>query len=128
MLLIDDDEKLNALLAEYLGRFNFCVRVVAHPDEGTDAATWSSQVQHAGEKCFRSMRSREFQPNSAVVWFNSELEGQESATLSLYVDDPRDLGEDIFGRLETDTIAVREFDTFFGLSNETAKQILSARL
>ena len=74
------------------------------------------------------MRSRELQPNSAIVWFNSELEGQESAALSLYVDDPRDLGEDIFGRLETDTIAIREFDTLFGLSSETAKQILSARL
>jgi DNA-binding response OmpR family regulator len=34
VLLIDDDEKLNALLAEYLGRFNFSVRAVAHPDEG----------------------------------------------------------------------------------------------
>ncbi|MGH9841795.1 MAG: response regulator [Blastocatellia bacterium] len=36
-LIIDDDEKLNALLAEYLGRFNFCVRAVVHPDEGLHA-------------------------------------------------------------------------------------------
>jgi DNA-binding response OmpR family regulator len=34
VLLIDDDEKLNALLAEYLGRFNFSVRAAVHPDEG----------------------------------------------------------------------------------------------
>jgi DNA-binding response OmpR family regulator len=37
VLLIDDDEKLNALLAEYLGRFNFSVRAVVHPDEGLHA-------------------------------------------------------------------------------------------
>jgi len=34
VLLIDDDEKLNALLAEFLGRFNFSVRGVVHPNEG----------------------------------------------------------------------------------------------
>jgi DNA-binding response OmpR family regulator len=34
VLLIDDDEKLNALLAEYLGRFNFSVRAVVRPEEG----------------------------------------------------------------------------------------------
>jgi DNA-binding response OmpR family regulator len=34
VLLIDDDDKLNTLLAEYLGRFNFSVRTVVHPDEG----------------------------------------------------------------------------------------------
>jgi DNA-binding response OmpR family regulator len=37
VLLIDDDEKLNALLTEYLGRFNFSVRAVAHPSEGLHA-------------------------------------------------------------------------------------------
>jgi DNA-binding response OmpR family regulator len=37
VLLIDDDEKLNALLTEYLGRFNFSVRAVVHPDEGLRA-------------------------------------------------------------------------------------------
>ncbi len=34
VLLIDDDEKLNALLGEYLGRFNFSVRAAVHPQEG----------------------------------------------------------------------------------------------
>ncbi|MBI3492840.1 MAG: response regulator transcription factor [Acidobacteria bacterium] len=37
VLLIDDDEKLNALLVEYLGRFNVGVRAVVHPDEGLHA-------------------------------------------------------------------------------------------
>jgi DNA-binding response OmpR family regulator len=37
VLLIDDDEKLSALLTEYLGRFNFSVRAVVHPDEGLRA-------------------------------------------------------------------------------------------
>lgn len=37
VLLIDDDEKLNTLLAEYLGRFNFSVRAVIHPDDGLHA-------------------------------------------------------------------------------------------
>jgi len=37
VLLIDDDDKLNALLAEYLGRFNFSVRAVVHPDAGLHA-------------------------------------------------------------------------------------------
>ena len=37
VLLIDDDEQLNALLEEYLGRFNFDVRAVVHPDEGLRA-------------------------------------------------------------------------------------------
>jgi DNA-binding response OmpR family regulator len=37
VLLVDDDEKLNALLAEYLGRFNFAVRAVVHPAEGLHA-------------------------------------------------------------------------------------------
>jgi DNA-binding response OmpR family regulator len=37
VLVIDDDEKLNALLVEYLGRFNFVVRAVVHPDEGLHA-------------------------------------------------------------------------------------------
>jgi DNA-binding response OmpR family regulator len=37
VLLIDDDEKLNGLLGEYLGQFNFAVRSVVHPDEGLNA-------------------------------------------------------------------------------------------
>src|SRR6266852_7537830 len=37
VLLIDDDEKLNALLGEYLGRFNFSIRAVVHPNEGLRA-------------------------------------------------------------------------------------------
>jgi DNA-binding response OmpR family regulator len=44
VLILDDDEKLNALLAEYLGRFDFTVRAFVHPadalralrDEGPD--------------------------------------------------------------------------------------------
>jgi DNA-binding response OmpR family regulator len=34
VLIIDDDERLNALLTEYLGRFGFLVRTAAHPDAG----------------------------------------------------------------------------------------------
>src|ERR687892_1317959 len=37
VLLIDDDERLAALLTEYLGRFNFPVHAVAHPNEGLHA-------------------------------------------------------------------------------------------
>jgi DNA-binding response OmpR family regulator len=37
VLIIDDDEKLNALLAEYLERFTFSVRSVVHPDDGLHA-------------------------------------------------------------------------------------------
>ena len=37
VLVIDDDEKLNALLTEYLGQFGFAVRTAAHPDEGLRA-------------------------------------------------------------------------------------------
>lgn len=37
VLIIDDDEKLNALLTEYLGRFGFSVRTVNHPDAGLRA-------------------------------------------------------------------------------------------
>jgi DNA-binding response OmpR family regulator len=37
VLIIDDDEKLNALLAEYLGRFDFSVRSFTHPDDGLHA-------------------------------------------------------------------------------------------
>jgi DNA-binding response OmpR family regulator len=37
VLLIDDDEALNALLTEYLGRFAFTVRALAHPEEGLRA-------------------------------------------------------------------------------------------
>jgi DNA-binding response OmpR family regulator len=34
VLLIDDDERLNALLTTYLGRFGFSVRAVTHPEQG----------------------------------------------------------------------------------------------
>src|SRR5262245_14696636 len=37
VLVIDDDEALNALLTEYLGQFGFAVRAVAHPEEGLRA-------------------------------------------------------------------------------------------
>jgi DNA-binding response OmpR family regulator len=37
VLLIDDDEALTALLAEYLGRFGLSVKAVAHPEEGLRA-------------------------------------------------------------------------------------------
>src|SRR3954463_2016839 len=37
VLVIDDDEALNELLTEYLGRFSFAVRAVAHPEEGLRA-------------------------------------------------------------------------------------------
>ena len=34
VLIIDDDERLNALLTEYLTRFGFSVEAVTHPDAG----------------------------------------------------------------------------------------------
>jgi len=34
VLIIDDDEKLSALLEEYLGRFELTVSAVGHPEEG----------------------------------------------------------------------------------------------
>jgi DNA-binding response OmpR family regulator len=37
VLIIDDDERLNALLTEYLGRFGFSVQTVNHPDAGLRA-------------------------------------------------------------------------------------------
>src|SRR5215210_5752586 len=37
VLVIDDDEGLNALLTEYLAQFGFAVRAVARPDEGLRA-------------------------------------------------------------------------------------------
>ena len=37
VLIIDDDEKLNTLLTEYLGRFGFSVRTATHPDAGLRA-------------------------------------------------------------------------------------------
>lgn len=37
VLIIDDDEGLNALLTEYLGGFGFSVRTVGHPDAGLRA-------------------------------------------------------------------------------------------
>ncbi|MBN2009056.1 response regulator transcription factor [candidate division KSB1 bacterium] len=36
VLVIDDDEKLNSLLAEYLTKFGFAVETVTHPDDGLD--------------------------------------------------------------------------------------------
>src|SRR5689334_4997004 len=37
VLLIDDDERLGALLTEYLGRFGFSVTAATHPEEGLRA-------------------------------------------------------------------------------------------
>ena len=37
VLIIDDDERLNALLTDYLGRFGFSVRAVTDPHEGLRA-------------------------------------------------------------------------------------------
>jgi len=37
VLLIDDDERLNALLTKYLSRFGFIVRAATHPDQGLRA-------------------------------------------------------------------------------------------
>ncbi|MGH9162466.1 MAG: response regulator [Vicinamibacteraceae bacterium] len=37
VLIIDDDQRLNALLTEYLARFGFSVRAVTHPDAGLRA-------------------------------------------------------------------------------------------
>lgn len=37
VLIIDDDERLGALLTEYLGRFNFEVTTAVHPDAGLRA-------------------------------------------------------------------------------------------
>lgn len=37
VLLIDDDERLGALLTEYLGRFGFAVSAFAHPEAGLRA-------------------------------------------------------------------------------------------
>src|SRR5262245_42370754 len=37
VLLIDDDEKLGALLTEYLGQFGFAVKAVADPEDGLRA-------------------------------------------------------------------------------------------
>lgn len=37
VLIIDDDERLNALLTTYLRRFGFTVRAVAHPEQGLRA-------------------------------------------------------------------------------------------
>ncbi|PTY07907.1 DNA-binding response regulator [Opitutaceae bacterium EW11] len=34
VLIVDDDERLNALLTEYLGNFGYAVRTAAHPREG----------------------------------------------------------------------------------------------
>ena len=42
VLVIDDDEKLNALLAEYLARFGFVVTAVTHPEAGLRALRTSA--------------------------------------------------------------------------------------
>src|SRR3954470_4718398 len=34
VLIIDDDDRLNRLLTEYLGRFNFAVTTATHPEAG----------------------------------------------------------------------------------------------
>ena len=37
VLIIDDDDQLNAVLTEFLGRFGFAVRAATHPDAGLRA-------------------------------------------------------------------------------------------
>ncbi len=37
LLIIDDDEKLNALLTDYLGKFGFTATAVSHPQDGLQA-------------------------------------------------------------------------------------------
>jgi len=37
VLIIDDDDRLNAVLTEYLARFGFSVRTATHPDAGLRA-------------------------------------------------------------------------------------------
>ncbi len=37
VLVVDDDERLNALLTKYLGQFGFSVRSVVHPDAGLNS-------------------------------------------------------------------------------------------
>ena len=37
VLIIDDDERLNALLTTYLGRYGFAVRAATHPEQGLRA-------------------------------------------------------------------------------------------
>ena len=37
VLIIDDDDQLNAVLTEFLGRFGFAVRTATHPDAGLRA-------------------------------------------------------------------------------------------
>lgn len=37
VLVMDDDERLNALLTKYLGQFGFSVRSFAHPDAGLNS-------------------------------------------------------------------------------------------
>jgi DNA-binding response OmpR family regulator len=37
VLIIDDDERLNTLLTDYLGRFGFSVRTASHPEPGLRA-------------------------------------------------------------------------------------------
>ncbi|MBN2090290.1 response regulator, partial [candidate division KSB1 bacterium] len=37
VLVIDDDEKLNTLLKDYLARFGFSVQSVTQPDDGLEA-------------------------------------------------------------------------------------------
>src|SRR5262245_28519028 len=37
VLIIDDDDRLNALLTEYLGRLGFSIRTASHPEQGLRA-------------------------------------------------------------------------------------------
>jgi two-component system phosphate regulon response regulator OmpR len=39
ILVIDDDEKLNALLVDYLGNFGYTVKTATHPDKGLKLLT-----------------------------------------------------------------------------------------
>jgi len=55
IVIIDDDERLNALLTQYLARFNVSVRSYAHPRDGLralkaldklkDGAAWADVVE-----------------------------------------------------------------------------------
>ena len=84
-----------------------------------------SQVEHAGEEFSRSRRSGELQPNRPAVGFNRDVEGQESAALSLYFDDLGNPSEGIVSSRETNAIAVWEVEPFIGTTHQAAEQIVN---
>ena len=49
VILLDDDEKLNALLVEYLGRFGFTVRAFVHPNDALQSFKSDPLIQKALE-------------------------------------------------------------------------------